>query len=92
LRDELDRGEAETLALAVALRADLVLLDEKARRLAARRLGLRVAGVLGILLEAKASGLIPAVDPPVSALRQRAGFYISQEVYLHVLRLAGELD
>jgi predicted nucleic acid-binding protein len=50
LQRDLDRGEAESIALALQLNADLVLLDEKEGRHAARRLGLRVIGVVGILL------------------------------------------
>ena len=53
LRRDLDRGEAETITLALELGADLVLLDEREGRHAAQRLELRVAGVVGILLEAK---------------------------------------
>ncbi len=48
-------GEAEAIALAVGRRADLVLLDEREARLIARRLGLRVAGALGVMLRAKKS-------------------------------------
>jgi predicted nucleic acid-binding protein len=92
LRRDLDRGEAETIALAMELGADLVLLDEKEGRHAARRLGLRVVGVVGILLEAKANGTVDAVRPHLDALRQRAGFYLSESVYQHVLVLAGEND
>ena len=43
LRRDLDLGEAETLALALELRADLVLLDEQEGRHAAIRLGPRHA-------------------------------------------------
>jgi uncharacterized protein len=52
LRRDLDPGEAETLALALELKADLVLLDEREARRAAVRVGLKRLGVLGILLEA----------------------------------------
>ena len=47
LQRDLDRGEAETIALALEKKADLVLLDEKEGRRAAVRLGLRVTGVVG---------------------------------------------
>lgn len=90
LLHDLDRGEAETIALAIELSADLVLLDEREGRRLARRLGLNVVGVLGILLEAKAHGLLPAVQPAIDALRRQAGFYISDAVAAHVLVLAGE--
>ena len=90
LRNDLDRGEAETISLAVELKADLVLLDEKPGREIAKRLGLPVAGVLGVLLEAKALTLLPAVKPALDDLRQQAGFYLGDELYAHVLALAEE--
>ncbi len=90
LRRDLDRGEAESVALALELGADLVLLDEKEGRHAAQRLGLRVVGVVGILLEAKAKGLIAQVCPYLDALRQSAGFYLSERLYQSALEVAGE--
>ena len=90
LERDLDLGEAETIALALELGADLVLLDEKEGRHAAQRLGLRVLGVVGVLLEAKVSGNIDAVRPLLDGLRQTAGFYLSSPVYKHALSLAGE--
>jgi predicted nucleic acid-binding protein len=44
------------------------------------------------LLEAKAQGLIPTVRPHLNALRQTAGFYLSNAVYQHALVLAGESE
>ena len=41
---DLDRGEAESIALSLELKADLILLDEKEGRRAAQRLGLRTLG------------------------------------------------
>jgi uncharacterized protein len=90
LQGDLDRGEAETIALAVELNADLVLLDEREGRRAAERLGLHVIGVVGILLDAKACGAIRAVRPHLNALRQTAGFYLTDAVYEAALSLAGE--
>lgn len=77
LRRDLDRGEAETVALALELNADLILMDEQEGRRAAERLGLDVIGVIGVLLEAKAKNIIDAVQPHLDALRQTPGFYIS---------------
>ena len=90
LRRDLDRGEAETIALALELDAGLVLLDEQEGRHAAQRLGLRVVGTVGVLLEARASGAIDTVRPHLVALRQTAGFYLSQSLYQYALELAGE--
>lgn len=92
LRRDLDRGEAETIALALEFGADLVLLDEKEGRHAAQRLGLRVLGVVGILLEAKANGAIDKMSPHLDALRQTAGFYLSSSLYQYALALAGESE
>ncbi|MCA9918665.1 MAG: DUF3368 domain-containing protein [Anaerolineales bacterium] len=90
LRRDLDRGEAATIALAVELKANLVLLDEQDGRRAAQRMGLRPFGVLGILLEAKKRGHVSVVKPLVEELRQTAGFYLSDAVYQSVLNLAQE--
>lgn len=81
LRRDLDFGEAESIALAVELDADFVLLNERDGRSAAKRFGLQVVGVLGILLEAKNKGFIETVCPCLDALRQQAGFYLSDAVY-----------
>jgi predicted nucleic acid-binding protein len=87
---DLDRGEAETIARALELDSDLVLMDEEEGRHTARRFGLRVIGVVGVLLDAKSDGVIEAVRPYLDALRQTAGFYLGDAVYGHALSLAGE--
>jgi predicted nucleic acid-binding protein len=88
--EELDRGESEALALAIELRADLVLIDESAGRSAAKKEGLEVIGVLGVLLEAKRQGLIGAVGPLLDELQIRYHFFIGEQLRRHVLRAAGE--
>lgn len=62
----LDPGERAAIALAGAERADLVLLDERKARIAAKELGLTVAGTLGILDLAARRGL---VDPDLAIER-----------------------
>lgn len=79
LMRSIDQGEAESIALAMRLRADLVILDA---REAAEALGLTVTGVLGILLRAKRRELLPFVRPVLDALRSQAGFFLSDKVYL----------
>ncbi len=90
LRRDLDCGEAETIALALELGSDLVLIDEREGRRHAQRYGLRVLGLVGMLIEAKASGLVDRLRPELVALRQRAGFFLSDAVFREGLRLAGE--
>ena len=92
LERDLDRGEAETIALALEIEANLVLLDEREGRRAAQRFGLRALGVVGILLDAKSHGAIKSVRPHLDALRQTAGFYLADAVYDDTLLLAGEMD
>jgi predicted nucleic acid-binding protein len=88
LRAQLDPGEADTLALAMEIDAD-VLVDEKKARRIARDLGLSVVGTLGLLLRAKQQGSIQAVRPLMDALIA-ADFRISDSLYEDVLRRANE--
>ena len=53
LLQQLDRGEAEAIALALESKADALLIDELDGRAIARKHGLSVLGTLGILLLAK---------------------------------------
>jgi predicted nucleic acid-binding protein len=87
---ELDRGEAEAIALAIELKADLLMLDERRGRAVARRMGLKFVGLLGALIEAKQTGLVPAVKPVLDDLATKAGFRISRELYARVMQAAGE--
>lgn len=87
---ELDVGESEAIALAVELDADLLLMDERRGRMAATRLGRRVVGVLGLVIEAKAAGFLLAVRPILNALTTHAGFRISPVLLEKVLVSAGE--
>lgn len=90
LSRDLDRGEAQTPALAIELEARVVLIDEREGRHAAERLGLRSLGVLGILLLAKRRSLLAEVRSSLDALRQRADFYVSEGLYRQVLIAASE--
>ena len=87
---DLDSGETEALSLALELHADAVLMDEAAGRRAASILKVPVVGVAGILLRAKEQGLIPAVRPVLTQLREEAGFWLHPEFEAEVLRLASE--
>ena len=90
LHGELDYGEAATIALAVERQVDVVLIDERRARAVATRLGLKVVGVLGVLVEAKHKTLIPHLKPILDDLITRAGFWVSGQLYERVLQAVGE--
>jgi predicted nucleic acid-binding protein len=87
---DLDRGEAEAISLAVDLKADLVLIDERRGRAATRRLGLIPFGLLGILLEARQRNVLRSIKPVLARLQTEAGFWMSDELTRRVLAAAGE--
>lgn len=89
LLSDLDRGEAEVIALALEHQADLVIIDEQLGRRHAQRLGLTLTGVLGVLLRAKQQGYLTKIEPEIIQLRQ-AGIRLGDNLIERVLQLANE--
>lgn len=87
---DLDPGESEAIALAVEINADLLLMDERLGRTAALRSGLKVTGVLGILIAAKRNNLIQNVKPLLDDLIENVGFWVDGQLYAEVLQTVGE--
>ena len=58
----LDSGERAAIVLAESLRADLLLIDERAGAIVAQQRGLAVTGTLGVLDLASRAGLLPLQD------------------------------
>ena len=90
LKQELDAGEAEAIALALEIEAGLLLMDEHLGREVARHLGLRFTGLIGALIEAKRKGIIRSIKPHLDELRDIAGFRLSEALYVRVLHDQGE--
>jgi hypothetical protein len=92
LRQDLDAGEAEAIALSVELQADLLIMDERWGREAAARFGIRYIGLIGILIAVKRRGWIEAIKPHLDALRDVAGFRVRDALYHRVLCDEEEAD
>lgn len=91
LQTELEEGEKEAIALAHEVGAEVVLLDERDARQAAKRLNLRVLGTIGVLIWAKRTGEITSLRRALDALQTQAKFRISQRLYEWALGEVGEL-
>ena len=79
----------EVLALALEVKADLAIIDERLARRHAKRLGVPLSGSLGVLLRAKRRGLLDQVRPFIEQIR-RGGIRLSDAVVEEALKLAGE--
>lgn len=90
LRQGLDAGEAEAIALAIEGSAELLLIDDRLGRESAQHLGVHCVGLVGVLVEAKQKKVIALLRPHLDALRYTAGFHISEALYHRVLADWGE--
>jgi predicted nucleic acid-binding protein len=82
LREEefLDAGEAETLILALEMKADLVLLDERRARKAAAKAKVKRAGTIALILMAYQQGLVEDLPTVLKKAREKA-FQINEKVF-----------
>ena len=80
---ELGRGEAEAIALAREIGADLLLMDDRDGTRYARQSGLRVVGTLAVIDEAASRGLLSL--PEALERLQRTNFRVSDELLRSLL-------
>ena len=80
----LDPGEQAAITLAQEIQADLLLIDERRGRRAARDRGLRLIGVLGVLDDAADRGLIDLADAIFQL--QQTNFRVSARLLQALLR------
>ena len=88
-RAKLHDGEVEVMLLAQEIGADVVVIDDSAARKTAEYLGLPLTGTLGIMIKAKALGLLPAVMPVVRQMEQ-SGIFYSAAIKEKIQKLCGE--
>ena len=82
-------GEAEAIALAMEIPDAILIMDDAEGRRMAQSLGLRVTGLLGVLIEAKVRKLLPAISPIVDQLVAE-GLWLSEAMRRSVLDAVGE--
>jgi predicted nucleic acid-binding protein len=92
LNTSVDFGEASTIALALQMQEDNVMIldDLKARKLA-KQLQLKFTGLLGILLKAKRQHIISSVADIITRLK-KTNFRFSEKLEDEVIRLAGNFN
>jgi predicted nucleic acid-binding protein len=86
----LDEGEKQTLALAISLQEQaIILMDDQVGRTTAKSLGLNVTGTIGLFVLAKKRGLIGQVLPIFQELKEQ-GYWLSDALLLKAQQLSGE--
>jgi len=85
-----DVGEAEAITLARELRADWLLIDDRKGRKLATQEGVPVIGLLGVVLLAKRTQLIPSARVFLQRLDNEAGMYLADELKESALKTVGE--
>ena len=89
LRKDIDKGEAETIALAKQMNANVVIIDENAGYQIAKHFGLPVVRTLSILKVAKDKKIISKIRPIAEQMVKRGRWY-SKNVIDKFLGDAGE--
>lgn len=88
-QQKLQLGETQAIELGLALKAELLLLDEQRAVEFARSAGLTIMRTGTVYAAAKRAGLIDSVGSRLDALRA-AGFWLHERDYQAILRACGE--
>jgi predicted nucleic acid-binding protein len=88
---DLGPGEREAIALAIETTDSLLILDDALARRHAQLLRIKMTGTLGVLLKAKQTGHLKAVEPAMDRL-EALGFFLDASTRSAVLKLAQEYE
>lgn len=89
LLQELDDGEREAIALAIRLQA-LLIIDEAEGRAAAMKLGVKLTGTLGVLVQATRQGFVSHLKLELDRLMTATNFRCADELIAEALKEVGE--
>lgn len=91
---ELGKGESDAIGFALEIKGDFVLIDEEMARNEARRVGVKVKGTLGILLEAyrKDILLLEDLEYTIEQIKVRNDIWISRKLCDDVLEEIGDIS
>jgi predicted nucleic acid-binding protein len=88
---DLDKGEAEVIALGLENPASLLILDDQLGRRIANLYQLKYTGTLGVLVKAKQLGYLSSIKPIIQMLRHQ-GMWLTDQIVNDILQLAGESE
>ena len=89
LLKELDDGEREAIALAIRLQA-LLIIDEAEGRAVATKLGVKLTGTFGVVVQATRRGLLSHLKPELDRLMVETNFRCADDLIGSALKNVGE--
>lgn len=89
LKEQIDKGEASAIALALETTDCILILDDLKARKIAENYGLKITGTLGVILYAHEKGIIKSVKVFLEKMKNN-GFRISDEIEQEILHKANE--
>jgi len=84
-----DSGEASAIALAFELDNCLLIIDDLKARKFANQIGLNIIGTMGVIVDAKLSGIIQSVKPIITKIKL-TNFRMTEQLEIVMLKKAGE--
>jgi predicted nucleic acid-binding protein len=84
-----DSGEASAIALAFELDNCLLIIDDLKARKFANQIGLNIIGTMGVIVDAKLSGIIQSVKPIIAKIKL-TNFRMTEQLEIVMLKKAGE--